>query len=761
MKTSFLLGILLAAGAGTDLSAQTVTGKVIDMEQKPVDAATVILQLADSTFADAAITDTAGVFSFNACPEHYRLIVQHMLYQTMEREGSGEDAGTFTLTPKDYALEEVVVKGERPLVKVEGSRLTYDMPRLTANRLVTNAYEALLQLPGVMEKDGLPSLAGTGSLSIVLNGKPSSMTEEQLISLLKSMPASRVERAEVMYSAPPQYHVRGAAINLVLKGYKAGEGGLQGEVNGSYIQKDEGGGNGGAALTWLSEKWDADVMYNLKDEYVRQGFDFSALHTVKDKTHDIRLSDNGEIRNLTHTFRAGATYRPDEKNSISLSYTGSISPDRKSYMDAWGNVTDSHNDKRSDVRLHNASLNYTSGFGLSAGADYTYYGNKDSQNFSDTDAGGNTTAFRSDSRQRIDRWKVYADQSHALPEAWKLNYGAAFTYVNDRNSQLYDLPEMTGLNNESRIDEYTYNLYAGFEKAFNPQWSLSASAAVEYYRMTDYKKWAVYPNLSLNYMPSASHVLQLSFSSDKTYPDYWTLSGTTSYLNGYQVSEGNAYLRPYADYTASLTYIMKSKYIFQASYSYVPDYFMQMTYLDSDELRAVYNFQNWDFIKLLTFTAVIPFKAGAWWDSRLTLNAQLKHDKASHYYDAPFDNRRWAGIGQWTSTFTLSRHPDIRLEISAFGQTGIIQGSYRSGAIGYVDAALRYTFAGDKAMIQVKGTDLFNGLNHIDIRSRNGSQHFDMNVRSYAQSFSVAFSYKFGGYKKKATKDIDTSRFGM
>lgn len=31
MKTSFLLGILLAAGAGTDLSAQTLTGKVTDM----------------------------------------------------------------------------------------------------------------------------------------------------------------------------------------------------------------------------------------------------------------------------------------------------------------------------------------------------------------------------------------------------------------------------------------------------------------------------------------------------------------------------------------------------------------------------------------------------------------------------------------------------------------------------------------------------------------------------------------------------------
>ena len=279
--------------------------------------------------------------------------------------------------------------------------------------------------------------------------------------------------------------------------------------------------------------------------------------------------------------------------------------------------------------------------------------------------------------------------------------------------------------------------------------------------MTDYRKWAVYPTLSLNYMPSAAHIFQLSFSSDKTYPDYWTLSGSTSYLNGYQVIEGNASLHPYTDYTATLTYIWKSKYIVQAEYSYVPDYFMQMAYLDSNELRAIYNYQNWDYLQLLTFTAVVPFRVGTWWDSQLTLNAQLKHDKASRYYDAPFDNKRWAGIGQWTNTFTLSSRPNIRLEISAFGQTGAIQGSYRLGAVGYVDAALRYTFAGDKAMLQLKGTDLFNGMNHLDIESRNGTQHFDMHVKNYARSLTVSFSYRFGGYKKKEAKEVDTSRFGM
>ena len=44
-----------------------------------------------------------------------------------------------------------------------------------------------------------------------------------------------------MYNTPPQYHVRGAAINVILKGYKPGEGGLQGEISGNYVQADKAG----------------------------------------------------------------------------------------------------------------------------------------------------------------------------------------------------------------------------------------------------------------------------------------------------------------------------------------------------------------------------------------------------------------------------------------------------------------------------------------------------------------------------------------
>ena len=59
------------------------------------------------------------------------------------------------------------------------------------------------------------SLGGM-SVALMINGKLTSMSREQVITLLKSMPADRVKNAEMMYSAPARYQVRGALINVTL-----------------------------------------------------------------------------------------------------------------------------------------------------------------------------------------------------------------------------------------------------------------------------------------------------------------------------------------------------------------------------------------------------------------------------------------------------------------------------------------------------------------------------------------------------------------
>ena len=232
----------------TVASGQTINGKIIDDKQLPIDGATIILQTMDSTYIGASISNADGIFVFKSQQEEYRLIIQHLLYETKQMTGKGNDAGIIQLQPKDYALDEVIIKAERPFVKVENGLLGYNLAVLTQNQLVNNAYEALTKIPGVQEDRGILTLAGAGKLTVILNGKPTTMDAGQLETILRNTPVNRVEKAEVRYSAPPEYHVRGAVINLVLK--HANDYSFQGEISADYKNQyfNDGGMNGNFRL---------------------------------------------------------------------------------------------------------------------------------------------------------------------------------------------------------------------------------------------------------------------------------------------------------------------------------------------------------------------------------------------------------------------------------------------------------------------------------------------------------------------------------
>ena len=91
----------------------------------------------------AAISAVDGTFMLEPEQESYQFIVQHLLYQTRQVKDQARDAGIITLEPKDYNLEEVVIKGERPLVKVEDGRLGYNLSALSEKQAVNNIYEAI------------------------------------------------------------------------------------------------------------------------------------------------------------------------------------------------------------------------------------------------------------------------------------------------------------------------------------------------------------------------------------------------------------------------------------------------------------------------------------------------------------------------------------------------------------------------------------------------------------------------------------------
>lgn len=735
-----------------------IRGRLVDAADAPVAGAAVVLFDRDSVYLDAVASGADGRFEIRSAVRPYRLQIQHLAYELRIVESERAELGDIRLVEAATKVDAVVVEGERPVVQVEQGRLSYDLGRLTEGLAVNNAYEALTRLPGVAEQDGALTLAGTSSVTVILNGRPSTMTSEQLATLLRSTPVERVEKAEVMFSAPPQYHVRGAAINVVLR--RSHETAFSGEVHANYTNRYYDTYDAGGNFVLASPKWSADVTYSAARSKELTSFDLRSLHTFEGQPYDIRQDEWMTAEGWSHQLRAAVEYAPKQRGSLSAAYTASFSPNTDGISHSTGTYVGSLSQKSSDQSLHNLALRYTSAFGLDLGLDYTHYDNPERTMLENNYADGSATAFRIGSGQRIDRLNATIDERHAFDSGWELTAGGAFAFARSHDWQHYTVLEGSPATSDTdaQLDEYTGNLYAGVGRQFGKV-GFSASLAGEYYRLGDYENWSLYPQASLNWMPSERHIVQLNFSSDKRYPSYWEMQGAVSYIDGYSEIHGTSGLRPSRSYEAQAVYIYRQKYIFVLFWNEQPDYFVQAAWQASDRLALIYQSLNWNFNRQWGANAVIPFRAGKWLDSRLTLTGMRMRQRCDPFHDMSFDRSKWVGIVRLVNTFHLSRKPALDLEVNGFFQSGAIQGTFDIEPLGSADAAVKWTFGQGRATLSVRCNDLFDS-SMPDTKVRYRGQWLNMGALCYMRTATLHFSYRFGGYKAKKHREVDTSRFG-
>ena len=654
------------------------------------------------------------------------------------------------------ALPEVMVEGERPVVKALPGRLEYDLPRMIAQKPIDNVYDALKELPGVVEMNGGLTLGARG-VTVVLDGKVTNMSAGQLYSLLKSMPASRIERVEVMYNAPARYQVRGALINVRLRHRIGDPGSVQGEAFAKYDQRHEASFEERASLLYNGGKLSADFLYSHAHGESYHTTDKEARHwqEAEGEAYSVRNHERGHGRNHTHTFRLGAGYRFAENHSLDFVYNGSY--DTSHYNQYTTGTQTATTLGNQEAWLHNGRLDYQASFGLKAGAEFTWYHAPGSQRLV-SEMDGTSMDFYTEDAQRINAWKFYVSQEHQLKHSWGLNYGAVYSTSVDNSYQRYSGNEGLPSDMDSRRREQTLNVYAGFSKSFGEDLSVDFSLAAERYRTPVWDEWSWYPNLTAMYKPSASHIVQLSFSSDKRYPGYWAVQDAVSYLGGgYSEVQGNPLLKPSKDYDVRLVYVLKSKYIFSAWFSHTEDYATQTLYQSPERLVEIYRYLNFDFQRQAGIQASLPFKIKKWLDSRLTLIGVWMREKDNDFYDMPFDRRICYGMAVWNNTVTLSTRPDLRLTLNGFMRSKAHQGTYDLPASGNVDIALRYAFAGKNCTLSAWCKDIFETAG-IDPYIRLARQWVTNDYSCY-RSVGLSFTWKFGGYQEKRREAVDTSRF--
>jgi hypothetical protein len=744
----------------SSLNAQKINGVVIEnSNSNPVEFATVILQTPDSAFVEAAYTDSAGMFSFQSDLNPFRLVVQHLNYETVKKEYSSQIVGCIVLKHKDNLLNEVVVSGERPVLKVEDGKFVYDMPMLIKNKTASTAYEALLELPGIEEIGGNVTLAGSNSLSVILNGKPSTISYNQLIELLKNMPSSMIEKAEIMYAALPQYHVKGAAINLIIK--KNHFENLRGQVNANYSQKHYANYQTGINLFYNKNKFSADFLYSINAVKRQRGLDLETHHLYNNQVYEINQLNRGKSESQTHNVRLGMDYNLKENDAISLVYTSQITTQSNLLEYSTGNFSNSAstNINIKPTQMHNIMLDYTTESDLYVGLDYTVYKDYSKQDFSDIHENG-TTIFMANSSQDVERIQAYIDKSYTLGKNWTLNFGTKFIYAKEKDSQIYhSSKDMSGLNTQYRQNEYTYDVYAGFSKKFSGQFSLSTSLTGEYYQLNDYREWTFFPTLSSTYVCRPEHIFQLSVSTNKKYPEYWEMNGSVSYLNGYTEVHGNTFLRPSNIYSMQFSYILKRKYIATLYNNYSKNYFVQLPYLSSQKLALIYQTINFDYLQRVGMNVSVPFQQGIF-SSRLTVNEFFYKTKNSHFHDISFNKEKFVSFVQLNNIFSLSDKPNIIFELKGSYMSRSLQGPGELNAIYKMDMGIKWTFANKKAEINLKGENLFDSWTS-NLIMQYSNQNLWMDVESDARLVSITFTYKFGSSKnEKEREDVDTSRFG-
>lgn len=466
MKKTTLITLLLSL-LFVQSKAQTVTGRIVDSEKQSVVMATIALQTLDSINICATTADADGRFVLTAdsIPLPFRLIVSSIGYETVMPECASYAVGDVVLATKTNVLGDVVVKSKRPILNVQGDRIVADASSIIKGRIVTCAFDVAKYVPGILCKnDNELSLAGTMSTTVLVNGKV--WNGGSVLEYLKTLPAEKVSKVELLYNASPDMHVTGAVINVVLKDNRGRE--LTGQLKSSYLNNHHNTFQESGSLFYTTPKWSLYSMYTFADAKSISRSQYLSHHTVGNQVYDIDVDTRTHSSSLTHAVYTNATYNVSDKSNVSLSYNASFSPK----SDTKGRTTNSYFSNSNyttsgNSYMHNLHLAYVLKQ-LRLDANYMSYSNDGTQDMN-YEKYENPTAYSYWRKQTSDRFNFSADWGFALWKTARFSVGATYAYSKTGNRQK-NADILNGgagsFDISSSNDEHTANGYAGLSGTY-------------------------------------------------------------------------------------------------------------------------------------------------------------------------------------------------------------------------------------------------------------------------------------------------------
>ena len=771
------------------LSQNSVSGTVVDDTKTPIPfATTILLKVSDSTLVKATITDDFGKFSMpDIVSGDYLLKVSSVGFTTYFSEKitlteRPMNLGTITLQTATESLDEVMVIAEKPIVEVLADKTVFNVDK-TINATGSNGFELLRKAPGVViDNNNSVIVEGKAGVQIYIDGRPTVLAGQDLINYLETLQSTDIDAIEIITQPSSKYEAAGNAgiINIKLKKNKSF--GTNGSLTAGYIQGRYPRVNSSVTLNNRGKKTN---LYGTYSNRFGDSYSFINLDRLQNGT---RFDARTETRfdNNNHNVKAGFDFYADNKNTLGVIFTGNFnngigsSNSRTPIIPSGASspmeilLAGSESDNVSANYNGNFNYKYADTLGRELNIDLDY-GNftSDRVNFQPNYYvdGTETDTLRSSIVRfitpiDIDILAGQTDYEQNFLKG-KLSLGGRISYVETANTfNFFDVVNGIDVFNteQSNTFNYTEQINAGYFN-YNRKWKkwnvqlglrveqtisegqlLSTQANTNQLVKRNYTDY--FPSGGLTYNVNQKNSLALTYSRRIQRPSYQSLNPFQYKIDELSFRQGNPFLQPQYTNNIRLAHTYNYRLTTAFSYSYISDFFAQVTEAVGDNQNFIIQ-RNVADQKVYNLSVSYPTKINDWWSIYASLSAYRSEYEPTSPDFLAVDQNTFSFYGQ--NTFKLPK--EFTMEVSGwFSSPSIWGGTYQTESLGSLDIAFQKKFLDDGLTARLAFSDIL-----YTIPWRGSTQFGDLRIDGSGGSDSrqVRFSlnYNFGRNEiKKARK---------
>ncbi|MFI5204079.1 MAG: outer membrane beta-barrel protein [Flavobacteriales bacterium] len=599
MKTLATLWSILCVHAAVfgQTETKSLTGTISDENGKAASFASALLfKMPDSLLEKSAVCDSLGQFELSVLSTGTFVLVidfpgcmRHSSEAILIDSSFTSKSFTIKLLPETKTLDEVTITDLKRFIRMEAGKIIVD-PDQSAITSTGTAMDVLKRSPGIsVDQNDNITLKGKQSILILIDDKPTYMTRDQLMNMLRNMPASQIDVIELINNPPAKYDASGNAgvINIKLKKMK------RIGYNGSL---SAGGGYG-----WY-EKMNWSGQFNLRTQKFNLFAGYDANKSISGSKNNLtRKMPNGnsttdfdqmfETKNsgFYNGIKLGTDFYLNSKTTLGFMVNGTINPDlgdtkNETSISGSNDLGFTHliaNNKTDEsLKKFNSNINFSHTFDslgkkLSLDLDYSTYESHNDGQFINRYLDANDvevfapTDLKNNNQSSATIWAGKIDYYHPTKKGMVIEGGLKSSYVTTDNNIFFELLQNgVYIPDSSRNNDFTYveNINAAYVSASKryTKWGFNAGLRTEHTNnqgishtldSTVTRQYInLFPSLSLDWTLDSSNNLTLSYSRRIDRPSYMDLNPFVYYADQYTFMKGNPFLKPQFTHGISLSH---------------------------------------------------------------------------------------------------------------------------------------------------------------------------------------------------------------